>query len=181
MRRPRLLPCVVAVVVAACGGAHRPARAPGDARSVAAAALPFAIIDARTGRAVATPAFWERLGQARAVCVGETHPDPHHHWAQLTIVDQLSSRGRGRRMALGLEMVQRPFQGVLDDYAARAIDAPTLLSRTGWRDRWGYDFALYQPIIDLARDRGLALVALNAPRELVKRVARVGLAALSSV
>jgi len=171
-------------VLAACGGRYpQPAAAggtargeaePGQVRGVEAAGLPYAIIDARTGRAVSTEDFWARLGATRAVCVGEEHPNPHHHWAQLTVIDQLSARARGKRLALGMEMVQTPFQGVLDDYRAKAIDEAALISRTGWVDRWGYEFALYRPMIDLARARGLDLIALNAPRELVKRVARVG-------
>ncbi len=171
-----------------CGGRYRarataaPVAAPavGPVLAVAAAALPFAIVDGRTGRAVTTDDFWRRLGEARAVCVGEEHPNPHHHWAQLTVVDHLAVAGSGRRLALGLEMVQRPYQGVLDDYASRAIDEAALLSRTGWADRWGYPFALYRPMLELARTRGLALIALNAPRELVKRVARAGVAALTA-
>ena len=185
MRRTSTVALLV-LALAACGGrypATAPARAPtatapspdGEVRGVEAAALPYAIVDARTGRAVSTEEFWARLAQARAVCVGEEHPNPHHHWAQLTVVDQLSARAQGRKLALGMEMVQTPFQGVLDDYAARAIDEAAFLSRTGWSDRWGYDFALYRPMLELARGRGVALVALNAPRELVKRVSRVGI------
>ena len=62
------------------------------------------------------------------MCVGEEHPNPHHHWLQLHVVRELIQRlPRGARLALAMEMFQRPFQGVLDDYAARRIDAAALI------------------------------------------------------
>jgi len=148
-------------------------------RGVMAAALPYAIVDGRTGAAVTDAAFWDAVGAARVVCVGEDHSNPHHHWAQLEVVDHVSA-GPPRTWALGMEMVQRPFQAVLDDFAAGRIDAAALRSRTGWEDRWGYDFAMYEPVISLAAKRGGALVALNAARELTKKVVRQGLEALTA-
>lgn len=151
----------------------------GPVKGVEAAALPYAIVDGRTGRAVTEAELWTALGATRAVCVGEEHPNPHHHWAQLTIVGAAVEKLAGKKLALGMEMVQSPFQGVLDDWSARKIDEAALLSRTGWADRWGYDFALYRPILERARTGGMTLVALNAPRELVKAVARKGVGGLS--
>ncbi len=167
------------LVTAACGGRY-PAAAggPGAPRGVAAAALPYAIVDGRTGQAVTPEAFWAAVGAARVVCVGEDHPNPHHHWAQLEVVDKVSA-SRTSGLAVGLEMVARPFQAVLDDFAAGRIDEPAMLSRVGWADRWGYDWALYQPILALAKARGAAIVGLNAPRELTKKIVRQGLASLT--
>jgi uncharacterized iron-regulated protein len=78
-----------------------------------------------------------------------------------------------------MEMVQRPFQGVLDDYAAKRIDAAALQARAGWEDRWGFPYAYYGPTIDAAVAAGGQLLALNAPRELTKKVSHKGLDALS--
>ncbi|MBK9033743.1 MAG: ChaN family lipoprotein [Myxococcales bacterium] len=145
--------------------------------TLADAALPFAIVDGHTGRAVTPEAFWAALTAARAVCAGEEHPNPHHHWAQLTIVEHLVA-APGRR-ALGLEMIQTPFQGVVDDFATGVIDEPTFLTRVGWSDRWGYPWSLYQPIIAAATGHHWGVRALNAPAELVKRVSKVGVAGLT--
>jgi uncharacterized iron-regulated protein len=148
---------------------------------IEAAALPYHVLDARTGRQLDEPAFWAQLTSARAICIGEDHSNPHHHWVQLEIVKQLTKRSPpGTRFALGLEMVQRPFQGVLDDYAARRIDAAALRSRVGWEERWGYDWGFYGPTIDAAVAAGAALLALNAPKELTKKVSRKGLDALTA-
>lgn len=170
-----------------CGGAYRstqPAQQPGQSsaapRGIEAAALPYTILDARTGRQLDTAAFWTRLGTAKVVCVGEEHPNPHHHWAQLEVVTKLTMQGRVPELALGMEMFQRPFQGVLDDFAAARIDEAALLSRSGWVERWGYDFAMYRPILTRIVKAGGPLIALNPAKELVKRISRQGLESLSA-
>ena len=184
----RLSLSALAVLTVGCGGRHggtpRTAAAAGTPTTttpvdIEAAALPYQIVDARTGRQVEAPAFWTALASARAVCVGEDHTNAHHHWVQLEVVRQLAKRAGGAPLALGLEMVQRPFQGPLDDYAAHKIDAATLRSRTDWAERWGYDWGFYGPTLDAAAGGGGALLALNAPRELTKKVVREGLEALT--
>jgi uncharacterized iron-regulated protein len=147
---------------------------------IANAALPYVVLDGRTGRQLEEAAFWPRLARARAVCIGEEHPNPHHHWVQLHAVRKLiGSLGKDEALAVGLEMVQRPFQGVLDDYAAKRIDADALKSRTGWEERWGYDFGFYGPTLDAAVGVGGKLLALNAARELTKKVSRQGIESLT--
>jgi len=176
-----VLTALGALLGAGCGGHypnHRRAGHDDRPRGVAAAALPYSIVDGRTGHAVAEADFWSALGAARLVCVGEDHPNPHHHWAQLAIVEHLGAT-RTAGLALGMEMVQRPFQAVLDDYGGGRIDDAALQSRVGWDDRWGFDFALYQPVIRAAVEHGAALIALNAARELTKKVVHQGLEALT--
>jgi len=172
------------VIAIGCGGRYggppaehaRPAR-----RGIEAAALPYQIVDARTRKSVDEPAFWVRLAGARAVCVGEEHPNPHHHWMQLHVVRELIKRlPRGGKLALAMEMFQRPFQGVLDDYAARRIDAAALRSRSGYEERWGYDYGFYGPTIDAAVGAGAQLLAANAAKELTKKVVHHGLESLTA-
>ncbi|HEY0251332.1 MAG TPA: ChaN family lipoprotein [Kofleriaceae bacterium] len=141
------------------------------------AALPYSILDPKTGHEIDANAFWDRLAKSRVVCVGEEHSNPHHHWFQLEVVKHLAKSWP--HFALGMEMVQRPFQGVLDDYAAKKIDAAALRSRTGWEDRWGFDFGFYGPTMDAAVNAHAALLALNASRELTKKIAHHGLGSLT--
>ncbi|MEZ4362537.1 MAG: ChaN family lipoprotein [Kofleriaceae bacterium] len=183
-RRARLVVALAAIAsLAACGGAYRGAATPGGAqeppRGVEAAALPYTILDGRTGRQLDAAEFWGRLGAARVVCVGEEHPNPHHHWAQLEVVTRLTPGAAHSSLALAMEMFQRPFQGVLDDFTAARIDESALLSRAGWSERWGYDFGLYRPILARMVRAGGHLVALNPAKELVKRISRQGLESLS--
>jgi uncharacterized iron-regulated protein len=176
--------CLLAVVsvLAGCGGKYgggsttptKMANGEGGPKMTAAqAALPYQVLDGRSGRQVEEAAFWSRLQRARAVCVGEDHPNPHHHWVQLRVVQELGKR-KPQKLALGLEMIQRPFQGPLDDYNAKRIDSAALRSRVGWEERWGYDWDFYGPTIDAAIGFGAQLLALNAPKELSKKVSREG-------
>lgn len=171
----------LALSAVACGGAYRGdgATTPVGTHGVEAAALPYTILDGRTGRQVEASEFWGKLGAARVVCVGEEHPNPHHHWAQLEVVAHLTPDGAHPQLALAMEMFQRPFQAVVDDYAASRIDEAALLSRTGWAERWGYDFAMYRPMLQRVIKVGGRIVALNPAKETVKRVSRQGLESLS--
>jgi len=171
------------VTAIGCGGRYGgpPVEHPQPAGGgIEAAALPYQIVDARTGKSVDEPAFWDRLAGARAVCVGEEHPNPHHHWMQLHVVRELIKRlPKGGKLALAMEMFQRPFQGVLDDYAARRIDDAALRSRSGYEERWGYDYTFYGPTIDAAVGAGAQLLAANAAKELTKKVVHHGLDSLT--
>jgi uncharacterized iron-regulated protein len=172
------------LLLGACGGRYHAAAEPAhpsDAgpRGIEAAALPYRIVDGHSGREVDAAAFWAALGSTRAVCVGEDHPNPHHHWAQLEIVDHLVAHHAGA-LGLGLEMVQLPFQGPLDDFAAGTIDEPAMLQRVGWDDRWGYAYKLYRPIVAHALAGKAALLALNASRELSAQVSSRGVDGLST-
>ena len=178
MRRAHVL---FAAALLGCGGGGG-GRGAAEPRGAESAALPFQVLRARGGQVVPWDSFVAELAAADAVCVGEHHPNPHDHWAQLKIVGAVSerARGAGRLPGLGMEMFQRTFQGVLDDFGARRIDEAALLSRSAWKDRWGYDWSLYRPIVLLARDRGAALLALNTERELTKKVSRQGIGKMAA-
>jgi uncharacterized iron-regulated protein len=172
----------VFVGLAACGGSYgghatstsgSPA---GGKRGIEAAGLPYHVLD-RTGHQLDEAEFWARVDAARVVCVGEEHQNPHHHWVQLQVVRQVATKWP--QLALGMEMFQRPFQGVLDDYAAHRISAGDLRTRAGWEERWGYDWSLYAPILDRAVAAHAVLLALNAPKELTKKVVHHGLESLT--
>src|SRR5262245_42823026 len=96
---------VVLVFLIACGGTRGGAKAPKQKRGLEAAALPYSIVDARTGRQVERAAFWTAVMSSRVVCVGENHPNPHHHWFQLEVMTEVAAR-RPAKVALGMEMFQ---------------------------------------------------------------------------
>ncbi len=110
---------------------------------------------------------------ARVIYVGEEHDDPAHHRAQLQILESLHDRDPS--VALGVEMVQRPFQPALDAWVAGESDEAALLEGIEWEERWGFDFALYRPLFVACRERGIPMVALNAEKELTRAVARSGI------
>lgn len=111
------------------------------------------------------------------VLVGETHTRYDHHLVQLETLKFLHARTPD--IAIGVEWFQRPFQKPLDDYVAGRINETEMLERTGYFDRWRFDYRLYRPVIEYARANRIPIVALNAPAELTRKIGQKGLAALS--
>lgn len=122
-------------------------------------------------------ALIDRLMEADFVCVGETHDSDLHHRVQHQIVKALFARDE--RLGVGFEMFQRPFQAALDRYGWGEMGEDDFLKTTEYHERWGFAWSLYRPIVDFCRHNRAPLAALNAPKELTARIARVGHAALT--
>lgn len=127
-----------------------------------------------------TPANQEiltALTEADVIYLGETHTDVADHIAQLDIITAMHEADGN--VAIGLEMFQRPFQSVLDQYIAGEITETELVKQSEYETRWGFDWELYAPIIRYAQSNQIPLIALNTPREITRKVAREGLASLT--
>jgi len=97
--------------------------------------------------------------------------------AQLDVIRELYKEDR--RLAIGMEMFQRPSQKALDDYIEGRIDEREFLKSSGYFKQWGLDYNYYRNILRFARDEKIPVVALNIRREVVDKVARAGLDSLS--
>ena len=185
--------CIAAIgsagVLAGCRGAATPqepkapagpqphGHAPVPPDVVERAALPYYAVRTRDGQRLDARELADRLSEADAVCFGEEHDNPHHHYAQLEVLGHLIDRApaAGREVAVGLEMVDAERQPVLDAWTSFELGAEELRDRLDWRRRWGFDFSFYRPIFEQARSGGVPLIALNAPKDLTRRIARQGL------
>ena len=119
----------------------------------------------------------ESAAAKKIVYVGEYHDRFSHHDAQLQIIRALQSRNA--RFAIGMEMFQRPFQKTLDDYVSGAIDEREFLDRSEYYKRWNFDYNLYKPILDFARQARVPVVALNLRKEITEKVSKEGMDALT--
>lgn len=131
------------------------------------------VYDLRTGEKIERDLFYDRLATATYVLVGESHPDIADHTVQDQVYRALLERHE-RPVALGMEMVSRPYQAPLEDYARGRIDEEEMLDQLQWKTRWGFPHLLYAPLWRAARADGSPLVALNARRELTKAVSSAG-------
>lgn len=120
----------------------------------------------------------ERLANKNIVYVGEVHDRFSHHQVQLQILEGLYQKHP--KIAIGMEMFQRPLQKALDDYIAGLIDERVFLKRSEYFKRWDMDYNLYKPILDFAKARRIPVIALNLQRELVNKVGTSGLESLSA-
>jgi uncharacterized iron-regulated protein len=123
-------------------------------------------------------AILPRIAADRVVFVGEVHTDLAGHLNQLAIIRGLHERHPD--LAIGMEYFQQPFQKDLDEYIAGKLSETELLAKTQYFTRWGYDFRLYEPILEYAREKGIPLVALNVPSELAQKVGRSGSSSLTA-
>jgi uncharacterized iron-regulated protein len=119
----------------------------------------------------------DRLLEADLICVGETHDSDLCHRVQYQILKALYARDG--RLGVGMEMFQRPYQKEIDRYFRGETGEEDFLKTSEYRQRWGFDWSLYRPIVEFCRRNNLPLAALNAPKELTKRVSKVGYAALT--
>ena len=119
----------------------------------------------------------QQLALAKVVYLGETHDNAEDHRLQLEIVQQLYKKNS--KLAIALEMFQRPYQGVVNDYLAGKIDEQELLAKTEYKQRWGYPWQYYAPIVQFAKVKRLPVLALNTPTEITRLVAKNGLDSLT--
>lgn len=119
----------------------------------------------------------EKVSKKKIIYVGEGHDRFEHHRVQLEVIRELHRRNPS--VAIGMEMFQKPSQGVLDEYIAGTIDEKELLKKSEYFKRWGFDYQLYREILLYAREHKLPVIALNVPRETVSKVAREGIRALT--
>lgn len=153
--------CVVALgaalLAAACGG------------------NPLDLWDVAAKRAVSLDEGARRFAEADIVYLGESHDVAAHHAAQLAIITAMATIKPD--LAVGIEMFPHHDQDVLDAWVGGSLDETAL--REAFALNWGMAFELYRDIFVFCRERRIPMIALNAPREIVRQVARDGFASLT--
>lgn len=119
----------------------------------------------------------DKVASSQVIFVSETHTRFDHHLNQLAIIDD--QHQRHDNLAIGLEFIQQPFQSVLDDFIAGRIDEEAMLRGTEYFERWSYDYRLYRPIFNYAREHGIALIALNIDSEIIDSIKQQGMQGLN--
>lgn len=146
----------------------------------AAKAPGLCVFNGASGSPVAgAAAFNALISSADVVFGGETHDQLNDHLAQLEALKALGL-ARGEKIVVGFEMLNMTLQPVLDEYAAGKLTEEEFLAKADWKTEWGFDFNLYKPIFDFIRANKLKALALNLPKKVVSKIARVGLDGLSA-
>ena len=114
------------------------------------------------------------LSSADVVFLGELHDNGPGHAAQLALTQELADLRPDPAPIVSLEMFERDAQPELDLYLIGAIEEEQFLSTArAWPN---YD-PHYRPVIELAKERGMPVLAANCYRPIAARVARRGLLA----
>jgi len=87
---------------------------------------------------------------------------------------------RDPNIALGVEWFQLPAQPHLDDFVAGRITEAEMLERTGYFDRWRFDYRLYRPVILYAKENGIPIVGAERPGRAHHRISEVGIEGLTT-
>jgi uncharacterized iron-regulated protein len=136
------------------------------------------IVDTRDGAVLTTAEVAQRLSDVDLLFVGESHTAIEFHRAQRHILEALVAAGRD--VMIGLEMFPVTEQASLDawvrgDYAGERA----FVEGSRWYEHWGYNWDYYSAIFRLAREHGLPMFAINAPRDVVSAVRRKGIDGLT--
>jgi uncharacterized iron-regulated protein len=119
----------------------------------------------------------EKASEKKIVYVGEFHDQYAHHTTQLEIIKALYRKNKN--IAIGMEMFQRPFQTVIDDYTAGRIEEKEFLEASEYYKRWRFNYNLYKPILDFAASKEIPVIALNMQAEIIDKVSEDGMDSLT--
>jgi uncharacterized iron-regulated protein len=137
-----------------------------------------AVTAAASGELIHPSEVVARLADTRLVFIGESHTTMDFHRVQLQMIEELARAGR--KVLIGLEMYPSTEQRYLDDWCLGFYTESGFIQMSHWYKNWGYHWNYYRDIFLFARDHGIRMFALNAPREVVSAVSRKGLQNLSA-
>ncbi len=165
------------IALTACAPVRRPMTLTAEIEGVPEKFRSGQIIDLKAGKAISFDDLLDQLASTPLVFVGENHDNPEHHLIQVQILQGLM--GRYGFQTAAMEFFQRPAQGIIDDYMKGEINETDFLEKVQWTKTWGFPYYFYRPLILQIREKNGVLLAVNVPREIVKKVARSGLAGLT--
>jgi uncharacterized iron-regulated protein len=111
------------------------------------------------------------------VFVGERHDAFAHHELQLEVLKGLAAKGKS--LAIGMEMFEEASQKALDAWSVGKVPTSTFIKIYQWNWR-NIPYRYYEDIFAYARNNRIPIIALNAPRDIVMKVARQGFSSLTA-
>ncbi|MFN7876043.1 MAG: ChaN family lipoprotein [Pirellula sp.] len=130
-------------------------------------AFPACLVRTQDGNEVSVPELAKLASASDVLVLGEEHDSDGAHQLQLQIIQELINSGQN--IAISMEMFERDCQGALNEYLAGRIDEPTFLKTSRpWKN---YE-AHYRPIIELAKQHRLPVIAGNTPRNIASKVSK---------
>jgi uncharacterized iron-regulated protein len=141
---------------------------------VAACATPPRLVTTATDTVTNAPEAAASLANADVVVLGETHETPAVHALHLDLIRELHAQRPD--MVLAMEMFERDVQSPLLQYLAGVIDEGAFLAASR---PWGNYARDYRPVVEFAKEKGLPVLAANAPRDLASRVAKEGIGSIA--
>lgn len=143
--------------------------------SLSAYAQSYSILDGNTLRPLTLTESLSSVQPGTIVILGENHGFTAHQRQQKKVIQAL--RKQGLRVSVGMEFFTYTQQELVDSYVAKGLEETAFLQMIGWVSP-SFDFYRDQVNFPMAA-QGSVTLALNAPRSITGKVAKMGLAGLS--
>lgn len=138
----------------------------------------YRVYDAK-GNPATIEQILESVGKNDVTFLGEMHDDSVGHALQFQIFKSALERyGTNRKTTLSLEMFERDLQMVVNEYLAGLITEKKFMDDSR---PWGNYKTDYRPLVELAKEKKLQVIAANTPRRYVNMVSRGGREKLNSL
>jgi uncharacterized iron-regulated protein len=134
------------------------------------------IIQMETGESLPFDRFIDQLETKDLVFIGEVHDNPEHHLIQVQILQALTARHGP--LTVAMEFFQKPQQAIIDRYMSGESTESDFLKDVNWEKQWSFDYSFYRPLLLAVRENKGKILAINAPNDIVRKVARTGLDSL---
>jgi len=167
---------VICLCVIGCAGMRHPQPPSATIEGAAERFRPGQIVDVASGKAITFEELIAQISSKDLIFVGEAHDNPDHHLIQIQILQAVASRSPS--LTMGMEFFQQHQQPILDRYIQGESTEKEFLEAVDWKKTWGFGYHFYRPLMQLAREKKYRVLAINAPNDLVRKVARTGLKAL---
>lgn len=119
------------------------------------------------------------LSENEVVFLGELHDDAVGHAVQMEIFQKaVAQYATDRKVALSLEMFERDVQIIVNEYLNGLISEAQFMASSR---PWGNYKTDYRPLVELAKQKKLPVIAANAPRRYVNMVSRNGRSSLNAL
>jgi uncharacterized iron-regulated protein len=125
-------------------------------------------------QAVSLPELVKSMQSSDLILIGESHTDSSHHDMQLSLIRSLWIKKLP--LAIGVEMFQSDSQPHLDAWTQGKISEQDFIRI--FSANWS-DWPLYRDIFMFAREQHIPMIAMNVPKDIVKKVAHQGFASLT--
>jgi uncharacterized iron-regulated protein len=134
----------------------------------------FKVFDTRSQKVISIDEIVAAMTQADVLFFGEEHNDSIGHYLEAKIFEKLSKAYDGK-VVLTLEMFHTDVQPVMDEYLAGLISEKNFTKEArAWNN-----YKDYRPMIALAKQEKLPVIAANASGRYSNAVTRGGLSVLS--
>lgn len=124
---------------------------------------------------VSLPELVKSMQNSDLILIGESHTESSHHDLQLSLIRSLWIKKLP--LAIGVEMFQSDSQPHLDAWTQGKMSEQDFIQI--FSANWS-DWPLYRDIFMFAREQHIPMIAMNVPKDIVKKVAHQGFASLTA-